>query len=272
MRKWFCYPLVAAAALFLAACDFEDLDFGGTERHTQDFHYSYPLQAGGRLTLENFNGSVEISGWDQPTVDISGTKYASSPTLLDALRIDVEHGASAVYIRTVRPTGGRSNMGARYAIKVPRKVELERVVSSNGTVRLLDIEGAARVRTSNGGIEAQRVAGSVELHTSNGKVRASGMRGPVRIDTSNGSVDLTVPAGFRHDVRVATSNGGIVLHLPETLDARLQARTSNASIHSDYEVKSSGTWDKHRLDGVIGNGGPLLDLTTSNGGIRLAKL
>ena len=29
---------------------------------------------------------------------------------------------------------------------------------------------------------------------------------------------------------------------------------------------------KNRIDGVIGSGGPLLDLTTSNAGIRLVKM
>ena len=67
---------LAAGLLGLAGCDIDDLDIGGSERSSQDFHYSYPMQPGGRLSVENFNGSVEISGWDQDTVDISGTKYA----------------------------------------------------------------------------------------------------------------------------------------------------------------------------------------------------
>jgi hypothetical protein len=33
-----------------------------------------------------------------------------------------------------------------------------------------------------------------------------------------------------------------------------------------------GEFSKNRLEGVIGNGGPLIDLTTSNGSIRLLKM
>jgi hypothetical protein len=62
-----------ASMLVLAGC--EDFDIGGfTQRYKEDFHFSYPLAEGGRIELENFNGSVEISGWDQNTVDIDGTK------------------------------------------------------------------------------------------------------------------------------------------------------------------------------------------------------
>ena len=58
-----CIPI---AALFLAGCDDIDLDgFGGSQRYKEDFHFSYPLTAGGTLRVERFNGSVEISGWER---------------------------------------------------------------------------------------------------------------------------------------------------------------------------------------------------------------
>ena len=40
---------------------------------TADVHYSYPMQPGSRLTVENMNGSIQISAWDQNTIDISAT-------------------------------------------------------------------------------------------------------------------------------------------------------------------------------------------------------
>src|SRR5450755_4560524 len=72
---------LAAGMLGFAGCDIEDLDIGGSECYTQDFHYSYALQPGGRLSVENSNGSIEISGWDQDTIDISGAKHARTPEL-----------------------------------------------------------------------------------------------------------------------------------------------------------------------------------------------
>src|SRR5262249_38935992 len=69
---------------------------GDSNRYREDFHYSYPQTAGGRLTLENFNGSVEITGWEQNTVDISGTKYAESQALLSQMRIEASSAGNAV--------------------------------------------------------------------------------------------------------------------------------------------------------------------------------
>jgi DUF4097 and DUF4098 domain-containing protein YvlB len=309
MRK-LTLSLLAPALLLLAACDIEDL--GSSDRFTADFHYSYPLKAGGRITVENQNGSVEITGTDQDVVDVSGVKYAASQELLDRLKIDVVKSGDLVQIRTVRPSDRHGNMGAKYVIRVPRKVELDRITSSNGSIHVMDVEGPARLRTSNGGIHANNLKGNLDvstsnggieveeldgsavLKTSNGRVRAEGVRGqleaetsnggisihlatadpghPIRLDTSNGSIDLTVDQANQNDVTATTSNAGITVHMPPSIGARLKAHTSNGSISSDFEVQVQGQISKHSLEGTIGQGGPVLDLSTSNGSIHLEKL
>ena len=82
-------PILALipALVALAGCEFDDVgDFG---RYHEDFHYNYPLKAGGRVSVETFNGGVEISPWEQDTVDISGTRYARSQDLISELKIVV---------------------------------------------------------------------------------------------------------------------------------------------------------------------------------------
>ncbi|HZT33844.1 MAG TPA: DUF4097 family beta strand repeat-containing protein [Bryobacteraceae bacterium] len=308
-RSMLLWPLLPGL-LALAGCDIED--FAASERSTTDFHYSYALKSGGRLSLENFNGSVEITGWDQETVDISGAKYAPTSELRDAIQIDISHSPDAVSIRTVRPSDRRGNMGARYVVKVPRRTQLERIVSSNGSLRVNGIEGDGRlktsnaavraadlhgnldVQTSNGAIDLQGLEGAATLHTSNGHIHAEDVRGsvdastsnggvnvrvahssgarPVKIETSNGGVDLTLDGPLQSDVRVSTSNGGITVRLPQSINARLIASTTNNSINSEFEVKTQGTVSKHHLEGTIGSGGPSIDISTNNGGIRLLKL
>jgi hypothetical protein len=312
MRKPLLIAMLAGALMALTSCDLEDWgDFSGTGRYTQDFHYSYPLKPGGSLSLESFNGTIEISGWDDSSVEINGTKYAPTPELRDAIKIDVSATPDSIYIRTVRPSERRGSMGARFTIRVPRKTRLERITGTNGSIRVQDVEGAARLKTTNGSVRAQKVLGALEvqtsnggievveqdggatLRTSNGRIRAENVRGgfeafttnggvsaqvahaeagrPIRVETTNGGVDLALTAEDRGDVRVSTSNGGITLHLPEKTNARVMASTSNSSIRSEFDVQTQGTTDKHHMDGVIGAGGPAWNLSTTNGTIRLLK-
>ena len=299
---------VAGLAVVLAGC--EDFDFGPSDRYKEDFHFNYPLSTGGKVSVENFNGSIDIAGWEQNTVEIDGTKYASSEAVLNDIKIDVTAAPDAVRIRTVQPIGIHSSMGARYSIRVPRGATLERVSSSNGSLHVDDIQASAQLRTSNGSIRATRINGDLDartsngsiearegsgaryLHTSNGRIDAEAGKGvveagtsngsihvlltqpdpdhAVRLESSNGSVDLTMDAA--REVRATTSNSSITIHMPADSNAHLKAHTSNSSISSDFDVNvHGGELSKHRLEGDIGKGGPLVDLATSNGSIKILK-
>jgi hypothetical protein len=275
-----------ASTLLLAGCCIDD--FGSSERYSEDFHYSYPLRPDGRISVENFNGSIEISAWDQPSVDVSGSKFASSTAARDAIKIEVTPAPDSVSIRTVRPFEHR-NTGARYVLKVPRKIELQRVVTTNGSIHVTGINGPARLKTTNGGlrvisldgpldgvttngsIELERIQGDCNVKTTNGRVRAEAVSGAFEASTSNSGVDARLDQLRPGGVRVATSNGGITLHLPEPLNGRLLARTSNGSVHTDFDVRVQGEMRKNHLEGTIGSGGPVLDLSTSNGSIRILR-
>jgi DUF4097 and DUF4098 domain-containing protein YvlB len=299
-------PLLAA--LLLAGCDIED--FGPSDRFKTDFHYT--LKPTDRLSIENFNGEVEIAGWDQPSIEITGMKYASTEEGLNAVKIDVHESSGVTEIRTTHPNTFHGNQGARFLIRAPRKTVMDRIVSSNGAVRIHDMTAETRIHTSNGairienstgGVEAETsngaidldtVTGKVNLKTSNGRIRAEDLvgqceaetsngpitlrfkdapDGPTRINTSNGSVDVTMSKPPKNGIRAETSNGSITLDLPGNTAARLNAETSHSAVSSEFDVMHNSSFDKekHHLEGDIGAGGPLIELTTRNGGIHLRK-
>ena len=237
--------LIATAAL-LSSCDLDEIgSFGNSQAYQKDFHYSYASKPGGRLAIDNSNGSVEITGWDQDKVEIDGTQYGSTPELRDAIKIDVVASGDLVQIRTIRPSDRHGNMGARYIIKAPRKVNLDRIVTSNGSVKLDDIEGTVRVRTTNGSVRAARVRGNLEAQTSNGTVEARDLDGPATIRTTNGRVHAD---GVRGALQASTSNGSIYARMvkPEPHRA-VRLETTNGGIEltmdslEDNEVRASTT-------------------------------
>jgi DUF4097 and DUF4098 domain-containing protein YvlB len=261
----------------LAGCDIEDFDSG--DRSQSDFHYNFSLKAGGTVNIDTFNGGIEIVGWDQDNVDISGTKYARSPELRDAIKIDTTHSDTSVSVHAVRPYDNHGNMGARFVIHVPKKVNLDRVVSSNGKIEVRNVSGTVNLHTSNGHINAEEVDGPIDASTSNGHItiqeELSSGRSPIHVRTSNGAIDITAHHPILSDVHASTSNGPITVHLPDSTSARIRASTSNSGITSDFDVTTSGHLDKHHLDGTISGSrsdAPLIDLSTSNGHIRLARL
>jgi DUF4097 and DUF4098 domain-containing protein YvlB len=303
--------LVVAAAISLTGCEFGDI--GPSDRYQSDFHYTYDMQPGGKVNAETFNGGIEISGWDQNKVEITGTKYGSSEALRDAVKIDVHHSSDSVEIRAVKPSSMQmGNYGARFTLHVPRKAVIDRVTTSNGPVKVRDVASAAHLKssngaitvtnvggdvdahTSNGAIDAESIAGGATLKSSNGRIRAEGVGGPLeaetsndpitaRLDTapsattklvsSNGAIELTMGSAPKGDIRIETRNSGIKLHLPANSSAHIVADTSNGSISSEFSVTSKSEDDEKRkhLNGMIGSGGPNIELSTSNSSIRILK-
>jgi DUF4097 and DUF4098 domain-containing protein YvlB len=301
---------VLASALLLSGCIIDD--FGPSDRYQADFHYTYDLQPGGRISAEGFNGSIEITGWDQNKVEINGTRFASTEEMRDAIRIDIHNTPESIDVRAVRPSTRVGSMGVRYTMHVPNKAELDRITTSNGSIRIHDVASAAHLQSSNGGIRVDHVGGDVDARTSNSSIELDSVRGgavvktsngrihaenvsgnceaetsnssitvrlesapdaPLRLTSSNGSIDLTMTKPPKNSIRAHTSNSGITLHLPSGTSARVMASTSNSSISSDFEVATqvNGEGRKNHLEGAIGTGGPTLDLSTSNGHIRILR-
>jgi DUF4097 and DUF4098 domain-containing protein YvlB len=303
------YSALGATIAFLSLAGCDDMNFDIGDRYKEDFHYNFALQPGGKLDLENFNGSVDIAGWDKNEVEVNGTKYARSKDLLDSIKIETSNSPDAVRFKTSHPVG-HGNMGAKYTIRVPRKVVLNDIRSSNGAIHVEDIDGTSRLHTSNGGVRLSRVKGDIDIETSNGTIELEGVNGnatlrtsngkikgdikggaleantsnggitlaladgsgngPVRMHSSNGSIDLTLDNA--REVHATTSNSSITVHLPSSANGRVRAHTSNSSIDTDFDVLvKGGVHTKHELEGTLGSGGPLIDLSTSNGGIHLVK-
>jgi hypothetical protein len=63
----------------------------------------------------------------------------------------------------------------------------------------------------------------------------------------------------------------VTLRLPEGTNAQLEASTSNGSIQTDLPVVASGVLKKTELRGRLGEGGPLVKLSTSNSNVRILR-
>ncbi|BDC48781.1 hypothetical protein F183_A10970 [Bryobacterales bacterium F-183] len=289
------------------------MDFGDSERFHEDFHSNHKIEPGGHLSIDNHNGHIEISTWEKDEIEINGTKHASTKELLEDLKVDVDATPTKVAIRISKPEFMTGGAGVRLNLRVPKKLELDRIRSTNGHIRVNGTEGPATLettngkigaekmngkliaRTTNGGISIEGHAGSVRANTTNGSIQGE-MRGALEAETSNGSIDMKVDnAGSTSPVRLETSNGkihvvmtsaaelrartnnsSITVELPAATDANIRAKTSNSRVHSDFGPDPS--WDdedgdnrRRSMDMKIGKGGPVIDLSTSNGDIRILK-
>ena len=313
MRRYIPRLALLGAMGLLCGCVYVG-DWGDSDAFRQDFHSTHPLESGGRVLVESFNGPIEVAAWEQNSVEINGTKHASFREALNEIKVDIDATPGAIRIHASRPDGFH-NAGVRFSIRVPRKAVLELISSSNGRIDVDGVEGDARLRTSNGGIRVQRLKGNLEAQTSNGTIETQALSGdanlrtsngavrgdasggsfeavtsngrievrltdpsagrPVRLHSSNGHIELSLDSKELPEVRASTSNSSILLRLPASANARVRAYTSHSPVSSEFdELRTDGERRRghSEVEGSIGHGGPLLDLETSNGPIKIQKL
>ena len=112
----------------------------------------------------------------------------------------------------------------------------------------------------------------MEFETTNGGINLEGLSGSVRGSTSNGGVDvdLTGSRWTGEGLDVRTTNGGIQLAIPASYSARLETGTVNGGMEIGFPITVQGRINR-RLTTQLGDGGSLVRVTTTNGGVVIRR-
>jgi hypothetical protein len=252
MKRLLAAGFVLPLSLVVSGCLHEG-DWGGT-RVTDTTSESRPLAKNGRFSLENTNGRVEVTAWDEASVKIEATKRAGSERALDGLRIEIDGEGDEVRVRTRYPRPRFMGGSARvdYVVHVPRTARVS-VENVNGRV---EVDGVAAE------VEASTVNGSVEIREAAGEVQASAVNGSV--EASLASVD---PEGRS---RLRTTNGSVRLTLPSDANAEIEASTVNGGVGCDFDLAGERK-TRRKLEGRIGTGGARFDLGSVNGSVNIDR-
>lgn len=239
---------------------------------TEEFRETYTVTPGTKLEVDNANGDIEISRWKEDYIEVYAIKRTNhGQDELDKARIDVMVD-EILRIRT-RYLAKNTRVSVHYSIKIPSDVNIDRVKTSNGRIELDRTRGDTEVVTANGNVNLKDVAGTVRVRTSNGKIEIKGKTAVREANTSNGSIRIDLHGIPEGGSEIATSNGSIDLYINDELNADLRGATSLGKISiRDLALESRFTATAESstlIVGKIGEGGRLLDVSTSNGEIRL---
>ena len=252
----------------------------------------FPAPRGGVLRLQNTNGRTRVVGEERPDVEVRAAMTARAESseaarrLLSRIRIVGHEVDGALELEVEVPRKWNRRGYANLELHVPRSTHLE-ISNPNGKVCIEGVRGRVQIRSSNGSVRVEEVEGDVDITTSNAKICCSGnegrllarsCNGKIEIDEHRGSIDAstsnaTVRAALeqlgKQGVYLATSNGRVVLELPEAVDADVDLWVDNGMIRNDRELDSASRDTDGRVLGRLGHGGALVKLRTSNGSISL---
>ena len=227
---------------------------------TEEFHQTYALAAGGRVALDNINGSVHITGWDRNEVKVDAVKYARSKERLDEAKIVIDASKDYISIRTEYPDHNLTfrdddwdnPASVEYTLSVPRTARLDQIKLINGS---LDVQG---------------IAGEVRASCINGHLKASGLGGPVKLSTINNRLEAQFDRLGTSSIELASVNGSVLLTMPSDTKAELEASTVHGGISNDFGLRvRDHRIVGHDLHGELAGGGTRIKLSNVNGRIEI---
>ena len=235
---------------------------------SKEVHQTIPLDRDGHLSIENFKGSISVTTWDRPEVEmgvrIDPDGLSTDPNEMEKVALtevrvkgsgpSVRIQSSYEHLRNHRFLGifGFDNTSlpfVHYSISMPATAHLE-IKDYKSDIRVVDLKSDLKLKTYKGVVSISGLDGGADLETYKGQVSVEFSR-------------------FSQDSRLETYKGEFDVKMPKDSHFHLDADSGRrGAVNSDFELASrSLNVSGHSVS--INGGGPVLRFTTHRGSLRL---
>ncbi len=235
-------------------------------QEVDEFTWSAQLEDGQIIEIKGINGAVIAEATDGSEVEVRAVKTSRRSDVSEVRIVVIEHDAG-VTLCAVYPTprGKPEN-------ECGPGSEGRMSVKDNDTKVVFHVRVPASVRfhgrTVNGKVEAIALTANMLATTVNGSIELE-TAGYAEASTVNGSIEAVMGAVSPEGLSFSTVNGSIDLDVPDDLDADVRAEWVNGRIETDLPFSLEGRVSRRSARGSLGAGGPLLELKTVNGSVRI---
>ena len=254
-----------------------------TETTLEDIVETFPVTAGGRLTIDTDCGGIDVQSTEDDTVSVRIQRAAEikanrrAAEILKDLDVQITHEASDVKIEAKFTGDARrwqkrqNDLDVQFDIRVPRQYNLD-LKTVYDDIAVTNIIGDVNAETFRAGLRLQDITGQIDGRTSIGNIDLKAFNGDVVLQTKGGSIGIAAGAG---DVKAKTSGGSLqVVHVIGAVNGQTSGgsitlrgckggadlKTSGGSIHCELRKVSAASQSL------------LLDLETMGGSINLSLI
>jgi hypothetical protein len=249
--------ITGALALILVPWSFVYADKPVEERRSVD--------PNGSVEIVNVSGSIELSAWDRPEIEVTGTVGDGAD------HIDLSTTGSRTSIHVAQRSGvgwGGGSGETHLKIRVPAKSAVSATVIS-ASLKVSGVQGDVSLRTVNGDISgdvggnlrantvngtirmAARGARMIEMKTINGDLQLTGGSGDIEVTTVSGNAKVELGTVTR--VRFKSISGDVTASLALAPDAQLDAESVSGTLRFDFPTAPTADFDIQTFSGRIEN-------------------
>ena len=239
------------------------------------------------LTAATGSGNIHIIQGSGSTVHIVGrvkSNWGDSDERVREIAANPPIEQTGNIIRVGRRGESMNHISIDYEIEAPADAYLDaasgsgnvvddgvgenaKLSTGSGNIHAMGLHGGFTAGTGSGDIFAEQIGeGDVKAQTGSGNIELKSLHGGLHADTGSGDIKVTgTPASTWH---LHTGSGNIDFwagDAPLTLDAE----TGSGNIHTDREMLTQGSNDRHHVNGKLNGGGPTVRVETGSGNIHI---
>ena len=225
----------------------------------REIRKTLPLAADGSVSIDTFKGSLSVTAWDSPQVEILARIEPDGVSPSDAEKVqntDVRIDQTSAGVRIKSDYDKLSQNGAfsddnegslpfiNYTIKMPATSRLS-ITDHKSTTTVQGLRSEVKINTHRGSVAITAFQGSLDLQTHRGDARVefASLGRDNRFETHRGRIEVVVPRGGGFNLDSSVGRGGI--------------------LESDIDLKALiQSQDRRtvRYGGPVNGGGPALHL------------
>ena len=189
------------------------------EEINREFHQSFDVRPGMKMSLEHGDGDVTVSPWGENTLDVE-VRYrarASNIGWSKSTDFEVEFSQDGDTIRVKGHEPKRVQVGIssfreyeyKYTVKAPSYLELS-LQGKDGDVEIRDWTGSILMKLEDGDVTLSDIdAPRTEVILEDGDLEIDGIRGQVEVDCEDGDIEIFECEIGRGKIR--TEDGDLVI-------------------------------------------------------------
>jgi hypothetical protein len=261
----------------------------GSEAQQEKFQRSFTLNSGGTLLVDNYKGTIHVTGSDSNQVVVNVVKrFEGSESdrkwWMENTKVDFSNDSGRVEVKVRYPNqtwscwlcGLEHDYTAQVELEIqaPRRSNLE-VESYKPDIRVSKLNGDIRIKSYKSPMTLDSTTGAIRIDTYKDSIRLKNVTVHGALEVKSYKADAEIDAvslGERADLE--SSKGTIVLRVPQNTGMTIDFQGGRrGSFRSDFalNVESGGRLGQD-VHGTINQGGANVRLRTEKGSVELRKL
>jgi len=218
------------------------------------------------ITIDNASGDVSLAGLHGRQTVATRSGDVTIKDIIGEIRVTTSSGKIAldnidgsVWIRS----GGAD-------ITVSSLTGDLEIDNGSGAMTGTNISGNLVVSQRSGPVRVEQLDGDIRIRSTSGAITVVQQSGAIDIENESGDITIRTELQSSKDYTVETNTGTIDFAIPESSGGRIHIEARSGKIDAQVPI-ALDTFERTKISGIFGAGGPRITLATVSGSVRLAE-